>query len=1102
MIRQRALAWAAVLALVATVSIAPLPARFSAPVTSALAQGDSAADAGEPADLAIAALHCAEAPATEALTSFFTTGAAPSACSPAVGVTISVSENGAPVPGSPFTTDVAGTVVLPVSLGSAVEVREDPQSLPSGYEPLTQEANGVPYANPVQIDSAVAGAAVLFVNVPRSAATELAQDAPAAEAGEPTDLAVVALQCADAPEAETLTSFFSSGTPPSGCAPAVGVSVAVMENEEPLSGSPFTTDADGALAVPVGLGAVVTVKEDPKSLPTGYEPLTQEANGVPYANPVKLDSATADAVVLFVNVPESVAAKLAQDTLAVGAGGATNLAHAVTQDRTGCDPAYPDERTCIAPGRPLTAPCSITDQRNFTVLSPDPRGLDADHDGVGCEPISPRGGTIARDANVNLSNNGGNSRRAAPASTGDVTVAASRVRSDDGVRVSPPESSRANALVVHRDRSSAGLWSVTPSRTSTGNVAIVSNPDFIANGLWGWPNRFSQDDWIWRSRNHNQDGVRFRPSTINAGNVTVAGSGSGNVAIASNPIVISNGVWAWPDRSHGDDWPWRNRFGNGAWFWPNRFHIGNVTIAGSGNGNGNVAIASNPVFIGNGLWNWSGHGQNAGWLWAGHDREDDWSWRNRLGNGVWGWPNRTGTDDWNGHNRFGNHIWGWPSTISVGNLTIASSGSGSGTVAIVSNPVFISSGVWHWPGHINTGGWFWNHGMNNGQWRGPNHFGNRVWGWPRAISVGNLVIARSGDNIAVVSNPIVIISSGLWFVPPDRNRDHDWFDHGDGDHGGRDHAAAQLMQSGSAQTDRSDVEAQAIDGGVASEQPTFTVNGGLAVEPAPADSMPPPSDGAVEPPTELDQPASDGDVALPSEGTIESPSDGTVAAPLDTAAQPPADAGAPDASSVAPDPSTVDSGSVDAGDVDAGYVAPDSGADPGYVAPDPAVNPSYVDPSYMEQEPTYVDAGGDPGYVAPEPSYVEPSYVDPGSVDAGNVDAGYVAPDPVIEPSYSAPQPSYVDPGVDAIYVAPEPNYVAPEPSYVAPEPSYVDAGNGAANPGMDAGSVDAGNAGNAGAGNMAPDPGMDVAGNVDAGGVAPDSGGGGGGRKGNHNHD
>jgi hypothetical protein len=170
MIRQRALAWAAVLALVASVQFAPLPAQFSAPV-AALAQDDSAADAGEPTDLAIVALHCAEAPAAEALTSFFTDGAAPTACAPAVGVTIAVTENGAPLAGSPFTTDVSGSLVLPVGLGSAVEVREDPKSLPAGYEPLAREANGVPYANPVQLDSAVAGAAVLFVNVPTAVAT-------------------------------------------------------------------------------------------------------------------------------------------------------------------------------------------------------------------------------------------------------------------------------------------------------------------------------------------------------------------------------------------------------------------------------------------------------------------------------------------------------------------------------------------------------------------------------------------------------------------------------------------------------------------------------------------------------------------------------------------------------------------------------------------------------------------------------------------------------------------------------------------------------------------------------------------------------------------
>jgi hypothetical protein len=57
--------------------------------------------------------------------------------------------------------------------------------------------------------------------------------------------------------------------------------------------------------------------------------------------------------------------------------------------RTGCDPAYPEERTCIPSGPPLAQPCAITDERNFIVLTPDPRRLDADGDGIGCEPISP-----------------------------------------------------------------------------------------------------------------------------------------------------------------------------------------------------------------------------------------------------------------------------------------------------------------------------------------------------------------------------------------------------------------------------------------------------------------------------------------------------------------------------------------------------------------------------------------------------------------------------------------------------------------------------------------------------------------------------------------
>jgi len=55
--------------------------------------------------------------------------------------------------------------------------------------------------------------------------------------------------------------------------------------------------------------------------------------------------------------------------------------------RPGCDPAYPDERTCIPPGPPFKQGCKITDQRLFTVLPPDPQHLDSDGDGIGCEPI-------------------------------------------------------------------------------------------------------------------------------------------------------------------------------------------------------------------------------------------------------------------------------------------------------------------------------------------------------------------------------------------------------------------------------------------------------------------------------------------------------------------------------------------------------------------------------------------------------------------------------------------------------------------------------------------------------------------------------------------
>ena len=56
--------------------------------------------------------------------------------------------------------------------------------------------------------------------------------------------------------------------------------------------------------------------------------------------------------------------------------------------RSGCDPAYPEARTCIPPGPPWDQGCAITAERRFTVRPPDPQGLDHDGDGIGCEPIA------------------------------------------------------------------------------------------------------------------------------------------------------------------------------------------------------------------------------------------------------------------------------------------------------------------------------------------------------------------------------------------------------------------------------------------------------------------------------------------------------------------------------------------------------------------------------------------------------------------------------------------------------------------------------------------------------------------------------------------
>ena len=67
---------------------------------------------------------------------------------------------------------------------------------------------------------------------------------------------------------------------------------------------------------------------------------------------------------------------------------AESLAQLPTKaEREGCDPAYPEQRTCIPPGPPFDQGCAITAERRFRVLPPDPQRLDHDNDGIGCEPM-------------------------------------------------------------------------------------------------------------------------------------------------------------------------------------------------------------------------------------------------------------------------------------------------------------------------------------------------------------------------------------------------------------------------------------------------------------------------------------------------------------------------------------------------------------------------------------------------------------------------------------------------------------------------------------------------------------------------------------------
>ena len=53
----------------------------------------------------------------------------------------------------------------------------------------------------------------------------------------------------------------------------------------------------------------------------------------------------------------------------------------LTEATTGCDSSYPD--ICL-PSSP-DVNCDDLSDKGFTVLPPDPHGLDRDEDGIGCE---------------------------------------------------------------------------------------------------------------------------------------------------------------------------------------------------------------------------------------------------------------------------------------------------------------------------------------------------------------------------------------------------------------------------------------------------------------------------------------------------------------------------------------------------------------------------------------------------------------------------------------------------------------------------------------------------------------------------------------------
>jgi hypothetical protein len=900
--------------------------------------------------------------------------------------------------------------------------------------------------------------APLPIGIPDLATAVLAQDATSNEASESTDLAVVALHCAEAPAADSLASYLATGAPPAGCAPAVGVAVTVTEDDAPLPGSPFATDVTGTLGVPVRLGSAVEVREDPGSLPAGYEPLAGEANGVPYANPVRLDSAVAGAAVLFVNVPAPVAA-LDQDAAAAAPEEATALA----ADTADAD-ADPKARAATPA---LTCDPAYIAESNPAILPPAPKAGDIGGT-VNSAPSSGTGGTAIDDGTYQIETGGDYTTGAETADGGNPAVSASSTRIDDGVRFFSWNWHRGDdRFWFARDRDDG--WFVH------------------GNGIWLWPRR------------------------IDVANLAAARSDTDNVAVVSNIVRIGNGVWRWPDRDddwrqHDDSWMWRpDHFRDhdwrvddtGLWVW----------LAAAQSGDDNVAVSASSVRIDKGVWfRPFDHDRNDNWFWLDRDRDDDRRWFDRDRD-----------DDWLVHDK---GLWRWPGRIDIAHLAAASSGDDN--VAVVASAVRIDTGVWLLPpNRFKHGVWNWpgrDRDDDNWTWTWPRRSSTGIWIWSGAVARSGDNVAISASAVRIDTGLWLLPPSHGrthdWL-------DHDDDDRGDRssaesltiESGTASEAPRGKLEQSSDQDESTSTADEALvvssPSDDASEPPADSAA-------APADATEAPGDGNAAPASEAAAP--EADVESVGVAPAAEPAPDAVAAPADSTVKAPSDAGATDAGAV--DPVVETEYVAPEPVVDSGYVAPAPAAEPVYVAPEPAADPGYVDPGYAEPavDPGYVDPGNaEPTYV--EATYVEPIYaepepvfepvaIDPGNGDFGNdgFDNVNLAPIDVAagsngfgnsdfgsnEPAFVAPEPVIESGNAEPVFAA-DPVSVDPGNGGAG----FGDAGNAAPDPGFGNGGGDAGMAapdlGNAGPGNDAPAPisvdSGDGGGGFDGGNAAPDAG-------------